>query len=389
MNINNSNQTIRSEQSSQSQSPAAETENYTIQSGETLGGIARRLGVKIDTLLDLNPQITDPNLIFAGHNLKIPKASPQTEQQVTPPTTNATPSTVIEDVVEEPTVPNANLNPENNTTPTLDEPGTSSTVNKPNEVQIDPSKETSATDEIVGFLDKMIDDPDLQVYGGIGITTAAITLPVVGQIVSGLAAVASFLSVFSDIKAEMGKENPSIGNVLKESWSKLAMGALFTLGALAPGAGVFGGLFMMSRGIIQSGQAATAPGATTGPGNMPIPASSNDTENADQQIREALNAGENATSNETVNSQQDNVDDAETAETSTENITPENNTEPRLNIRNYEIQSGDTLSKIASQHQTTIPELLALNSETITDPDKIYAGTTIKIPVLETPEQNS
>ena len=178
MNINNSNQTIRSEQSSQNQSPIAETENYTIQNGDTLSGIARRLGVKIDTLLDLNPQITDANLIYAGHNIKVPKASNQSEQEVTPPTVTPTPDTTPTDVIEEPTVPNANLNPENNAGPTL-------------------------------------------------------------------------------------------------------------------------------------------------------------------------------------------------------------------NVRNYEIQSGDTLTKIASNHQTTVPAILALNQETITDPDKIYAGATIKIPVLDTPEQST
>ena len=45
----------------------------------------------------------------------------------------------------------------------------------------------------------------------------------------------------------------------------------------------------------------------------------------------------------------------------------------------YTIQSGDTLAKIAEQYGTTVEALAKLNG--IADPDKIWAGDVIKIPV--------
>ena len=45
---------------------------YQIQSGDTLGQIARQSGMTVDQLLAANPQITDPNMIFAGQSLNIP-----------------------------------------------------------------------------------------------------------------------------------------------------------------------------------------------------------------------------------------------------------------------------------------------------------------------------
>ena len=60
---------------------------YTIQSGDTLSGIASRYGTTVDTLMGLNPYITNRNLIYAGNTLNLPGA-----QQSAPATTqNATP----------------------------------------------------------------------------------------------------------------------------------------------------------------------------------------------------------------------------------------------------------------------------------------------------------
>ena len=42
------------------------------------------------------------------------------------------------------------------------------------------------------------------------------------------------------------------------------------------------------------------------------------------------------------------------------------------------IQSGDTLSGIAARFGTTVSALAALNN--ISDPDKIYAGATLRVP---------
>jgi len=46
--------------------------DYEIQGGDTLSGIAQTMGVSVDELMEANPEITDPNKIFAGANLKIP-----------------------------------------------------------------------------------------------------------------------------------------------------------------------------------------------------------------------------------------------------------------------------------------------------------------------------
>jgi LysM repeat protein len=45
---------------------------YIIQSGDTLKKIATRLGTTVDAILKVNPQITNPNLIYVGKSLAIP-----------------------------------------------------------------------------------------------------------------------------------------------------------------------------------------------------------------------------------------------------------------------------------------------------------------------------
>lgn len=44
---------------------------YHIKWGDTLTKIAKKKGTTIANLLELNPDITDPNLIYAGNTLKI------------------------------------------------------------------------------------------------------------------------------------------------------------------------------------------------------------------------------------------------------------------------------------------------------------------------------
>ena len=44
---------------------------YIVQRGDTLGGIAVRFGTTVSALMRLNPQITDPNLIFPGQVIRI------------------------------------------------------------------------------------------------------------------------------------------------------------------------------------------------------------------------------------------------------------------------------------------------------------------------------
>ena len=56
-------------------------QNYTIQKGDTLSALANKYGTTVQALLSANPQITNPNLIYAGSTLKIPTitTSPQTQ----------------------------------------------------------------------------------------------------------------------------------------------------------------------------------------------------------------------------------------------------------------------------------------------------------------------
>lgn len=51
-----------------------EGQRYTVRAGDTLFLIARRYGVTIQQILNANPQITNPDLIFVGQVLCIPTA---------------------------------------------------------------------------------------------------------------------------------------------------------------------------------------------------------------------------------------------------------------------------------------------------------------------------
>ena len=50
--------------------------NYTIKWGDTLSGIAKANNTTVDTLMSLNPYITNANKIYAGKNLVLPDAQP-------------------------------------------------------------------------------------------------------------------------------------------------------------------------------------------------------------------------------------------------------------------------------------------------------------------------
>jgi LysM repeat protein len=50
----------------------SDTMSYEIQSGDTLSEIAAAHHTSIEHLMELNPDISDPNMIYAGHNIVIP-----------------------------------------------------------------------------------------------------------------------------------------------------------------------------------------------------------------------------------------------------------------------------------------------------------------------------
>jgi LysM repeat protein len=47
---------------------------YKVKAGDTLSAIAKQYGISINAILAINPQITDPNLIFIGQIILIPVA---------------------------------------------------------------------------------------------------------------------------------------------------------------------------------------------------------------------------------------------------------------------------------------------------------------------------
>jgi GH25 family lysozyme M1 (1,4-beta-N-acetylmuramidase)/LysM repeat protein len=54
------------------QAPTGTTQTYVVRSGDSLSGIAARLGVSLLALERANPTVTDPNLIVVGETLSVP-----------------------------------------------------------------------------------------------------------------------------------------------------------------------------------------------------------------------------------------------------------------------------------------------------------------------------
>jgi LysM repeat protein len=57
---------------------------YLIKPGDTLSGIAASHGVKLAAVEAANPQIKNPDLIFAGQAIKLPQGSPAAHRRHTP-----------------------------------------------------------------------------------------------------------------------------------------------------------------------------------------------------------------------------------------------------------------------------------------------------------------
>jgi len=58
------------------ESSSSDYVEYVVQSGDTLSGIAARYGTTITAIMDANSQITDPDLIYVGQVLRIPQSTP-------------------------------------------------------------------------------------------------------------------------------------------------------------------------------------------------------------------------------------------------------------------------------------------------------------------------
>jgi LysM repeat protein len=68
--------------------PSGETTTYEVQAGDTLTRIAERFGTTVQAILAVNPQITNPNLIYVGQVIRVPSTG-----EVTPtPTPSGTPT---------------------------------------------------------------------------------------------------------------------------------------------------------------------------------------------------------------------------------------------------------------------------------------------------------
>ncbi len=54
----------------------ANTMSYTVQRGDTMFTIAQMFGVPLNELLAANPQVSDPNRLFPGQNICVPRVTP-------------------------------------------------------------------------------------------------------------------------------------------------------------------------------------------------------------------------------------------------------------------------------------------------------------------------
>ena len=61
---------------------------YTIKSGDTLSGIAKKYNTDVSTLMGLNPYIKNANLIYAGNSLNLPTTNTTTASNPTTTTVN-------------------------------------------------------------------------------------------------------------------------------------------------------------------------------------------------------------------------------------------------------------------------------------------------------------
>lgn len=58
------------EQTTERKRPPRRASNYTVKTGDTLGAIAEKTGVDVETLQELNPEL-DPQALVSGQKIKL------------------------------------------------------------------------------------------------------------------------------------------------------------------------------------------------------------------------------------------------------------------------------------------------------------------------------
>src|SRR3546814_2583646 len=54
--------------------------SYSVRSGDTMSGIAASHGVPLSALINANPQVGNPNLIYPGQQLNLPRSEEHTSE---------------------------------------------------------------------------------------------------------------------------------------------------------------------------------------------------------------------------------------------------------------------------------------------------------------------
>ena len=69
--IANSGSTISSSSAQPAAQAASQPVYHTVTKGQTMWGLAQRYGVSLSRLIELNPQIKNPNLIYIGQSIRV------------------------------------------------------------------------------------------------------------------------------------------------------------------------------------------------------------------------------------------------------------------------------------------------------------------------------
>ncbi len=76
--------------------PAPSGNTYTVQRGESLGRIAARYNTTVAAILAVNPNITNPNIVYVGQVINLPSATGTTTQQPQATPAVSVPANVVE-----------------------------------------------------------------------------------------------------------------------------------------------------------------------------------------------------------------------------------------------------------------------------------------------------